>query len=94
MEEGPAREVFSRPAHPYTRALIDSVPFPDPARRRTRAPLRGEASLKDAAAAGCPFFPRCVRRGKGCDETKPPLAEMAPGRLVACLYPDTTGGLK
>jgi oligopeptide transport system ATP-binding protein len=88
MEEGPAAEVFARPAHPYSRALIDSIPIPDPSKRRARTLLRGEASPVRAAFEGCPFAPRCPRRGAGCDETRPPLVEVGAGRLVACLYPE------
>jgi len=87
METGPANAIFSAPRHPYTRALLDAIPMPDPRLRGRRHRLAGEASLKDAAKEACPFLPRCPCRGLGCDTQRPPLMEVERGHASACLYP-------
>jgi oligopeptide/dipeptide ABC transporter ATP-binding protein len=93
MEEGFSRDIFAKPRHPYTRALLDAIPVPDPSRIRQRKRIRGEASLKDALTDACPFLPRCPNRGAGCDSQRPPLVEVGPGHRSACLYPDAKEAL-
>ncbi|WP_376096927.1 dipeptide ABC transporter ATP-binding protein [Roseomonas sp. CCTCC AB2023176] len=82
VEEGPARELFARPLHPYTVALTSAVPEPG----RERVVLGGEPPSTLNLPVGCAFRTRCPLAQPRCEET-PPLAEMAPGRHVACHFP-------
>ena len=87
VEQGPVEEVYARPAHPYTRALLDAVPVPDPRQRRTRVPLAGEAPSPVSPPAGCPFHPRCPFAVEACRAEVPALEPLA-GRdahVVACI---------
>ena len=86
VELGPATEVFARPAHPYTRALVSAVPLPDPDRERSRARLilAGDPPSPMNPPAGCAFHPRCPFAEARCREARPELAPHA-GREVACV---------
>ena len=85
VELGPAREVYRAPLHPYTRALLASVPVPDPTRRGQPRPLvAGELPSAFAPPPGCHFNPRCPMAVPRCREESPGLREVAPARLAAC----------
>ena len=90
MERGPARAVTRTPAHPYTRALIASVPVPDPAaeRARVRAPLEGELPSPLRPPSGCVFRTRCPQARPDCAGAPPPVLTVGPGHEVACPYHD------
>ncbi|RNL83045.1 ABC transporter ATP-binding protein [Halostreptopolyspora alba] len=79
-------ELYARPRHPYTEALISAVPVPDPRRRGSRERIRLAGDVPDPAdpPAGCPFHTRCRYATERCVTEEPPLREVAPGRLVAC----------
>ena len=87
VETGPSDEVFSRPAHPYTRALLDAAPIADwAARDRERIVLRGEAASSDWDG-GCAFRGRCPYAGEACENNA--CALRPAGRhdhLTACLH--------
>ncbi len=85
VELGRADQVIDRPLHPYTQALIEAIPEPDPRNRfRRRAVVPGE-QIGGTASSGCPFFPRCPHRMPGtCDARRPVLTEQEPGHFVAC----------
>ena len=83
VESAPTAELYQRPNHPYTEALIGEVPKVD-ARRRQYAPIRGEIPSPLAPPAGCHFHPRCPHAFERCRAEVPALREIAPGRLSAC----------
>jgi len=87
VETAPAAELYARPRHPYTEALLAAVPVPDPARRgQKRALLGGDVPSPITPPPGCPFHPRCPIRGDGCDQTFPKLSEASPGHTYRCHY--------
>ncbi|TVQ22609.1 MAG: ATP-binding cassette domain-containing protein [Spirochaetaceae bacterium] len=89
VETGPTEELFLRPAHPYTEMLLASVPVPDPAFRKSRTVVRGEALQSAATGIGCSFADRCPFAQDRCREIDPPLerVERSDGtsRLTACI---------
>lgn len=87
VELGAATEVFDRPQHPYTQALVSAVPVPDPAREklRKRVVLAGDPPSPLNPPDGCAFHPRCQFATAACKATVPSLEEFPGGRAVACL---------
>lgn len=83
MELAPVRELYDRPLHPYTRALLAAVPGIDPSRRRPAA-LAGETPDPASPPGGCLFHPRCDRAVAECAVHAPPLIEAAPGHFARC----------
>jgi oligopeptide/dipeptide ABC transporter ATP-binding protein len=83
VEEGPTREVFAGPLHPYTQALLSAVPVPDPDARRQRLVLAGEVPSPIDIPPGCRLRGRCPLAQPICVEPVT-LREVAPGRRVAC----------
>lgn len=71
VETGPRDKIFSTPGHPYTRALLASVPVPDPGVRRERVVLPGDPPSPAAPPAGCPFHPRCPEAMPLCSHAVP-----------------------
>ena len=89
VEIGPREEVFSRPAHPYTRALLEAVPVADPRRRRERQPILGETPSAVNPPAGCAFHPRCPFALDACRGQVPELEAVGEnGHRAACLRKD------
>jgi oligopeptide/dipeptide ABC transporter ATP-binding protein len=85
VEMGEADALFSRPAHPYTRALLSAVPITHPDERRHRPVLRGDTPAPVGPPIGCRFAGRCPFAESRCHEADPALTELADGRMVACL---------
>jgi peptide/nickel transport system ATP-binding protein len=91
VEQGPADQIYSAPAHPYTRALLSAVPVPDPPRERGRQRilLTGEVPSPANPPSGCRFRTRCWKADEICEQQVPALASTADGHLVACHHPET-----
>ncbi|WP_193369702.1 dipeptide ABC transporter ATP-binding protein [Pelagibius marinus] len=87
VEEGPTDEVFARPVHPYTRALVEGVPQPDPDRRRVHVSISGEVPSLLNRPKGCDFAGRCPVAQDRCRTEKPPHLTMTDGRRHACHFP-------
>jgi len=83
VEAAPVAEIYERPNHPYTEALIAEVPRID-ARKRRYVPIRGEIPSPLAPPSGCHFHPRCPKAFARCRTDIPALREVAPGHLSAC----------
>ena len=85
VEIASSHALYTRPRHPYTEALLASVPVPDPRVRRARIVLKGDVPSPLAPPAGCAFHTRCpIARPGLCDVERPALREIAPGHRVAC----------
>lgn len=84
VEMAPAGSLFTRPVHPYTRALLSAIPVPDPDYRTERILLKGELTSPIQPAPGCRFAKRCVCAGPECAGQPVKLREVEPGHFVAC----------
>ena len=89
MEISPAEELYSKPIHPYTSALLSAIPIPDPKRNRDRerTVVGGEPPNPINPPSGCRFHTRCPRATDICRTSEPPLTEYAGGHMAACHHP-------
>jgi oligopeptide/dipeptide ABC transporter ATP-binding protein len=89
MELSPADELYAKPIHPYTSALLGAIPIPDPKqnRERKRTPMEGEPPSPIAPPPACRFHTRCPHATDICRKVEPPLMEYAGGHLAACHHP-------
>jgi oligopeptide/dipeptide ABC transporter ATP-binding protein len=83
-EMGSGEDIYRRAQHPYTKALLSSVPLPKPKARRERIVLSGEIPSPTDPPAGCPFNTRCPQVEPQCREHRPELVEVAPNHEVTC----------
>jgi oligopeptide/dipeptide ABC transporter ATP-binding protein len=83
VESGPVRDVLSHPAHPYTLALLESVPRAGVDKRELN-PIAGSPPDMATLPAGCSFHPRCRMATDACRASLPPRVAMAPGRDAEC----------
>jgi peptide/nickel transport system ATP-binding protein len=91
-ELGPVDAIYSRPAHPYTVALLASRPSLDPAQRHEKAPLAGDPPNLVNMPAGCRFRSRCLSAEQVCEAIDPTLAPLAPGHSASCLMASPGSG--
>jgi dipeptide transport system ATP-binding protein len=89
-EQGPRTAVLDRPLHPYTRMLLASTPFVDPARRLVSVQVRGELPSPVDPPPGCAFASRCPHAADQCRAERPALRAVE-GRLVACHFAEEIG---
>jgi oligopeptide/dipeptide ABC transporter ATP-binding protein len=89
MELAPADELYAKPIHPYTSALLGAIPIPDPNenRARERPIVGGEPPNPIAPPPGCRFHTRCPRATEICRTVEPQLTEYANGHIAACHHP-------
>jgi peptide/nickel transport system ATP-binding protein len=87
-EVGPPGELYARPAHPYTAALLSSIPVPDPkVRPREENTLGGEVPSPVAPPSGCRFRTRCPKAQDLCAQVEPKMRQVGLGHYVACHFP-------
>lgn len=84
VEAGPVEEIFERPLHHYTQALLSAIPIPEPGKRRQRILLRGEPPSLFDLPEGCAFHERCPYVEPLCRRELPLLGGVGGGHLVAC----------
>lgn len=87
VESGGSAEVAARPAHPYTRALLNSVITPDTAPKSRLPSIAGSPPDLSQAISGCAFADRCSRATSTCHESAPPETGFGAGRTVRCFFP-------
>jgi oligopeptide/dipeptide ABC transporter ATP-binding protein len=89
MEVSPAEELYTKPIHPYTSALLAAIPIPDPNenRARERTIMQGDPPNPIRPPSGCRFHTRCPRATEICRTAEPQLTEYAKGHLAACHHP-------
>jgi len=85
-------EIFIKPAHPYTFALLSAVPVADPNIKRERRMLTGEVPSPVNPPSGCRFHPRCWKATQKCSDEEPEFREIEPAHFVACHWPLTEEG--
>jgi oligopeptide/dipeptide ABC transporter ATP-binding protein len=84
VEMGPVAEIFEKPRHPYTLALLSSIPLLSAVPDRLTTIEGAPPSLMGVLPPGCPFEPRCQYRVARCAEEAPLLLEISPGHFSAC----------
>jgi len=84
VEQAPSREIYERPGHPYTRALVSAIPIPDPDRHGERIVLEGDVPSPITPPAGCRFHTRCAYAQDRCRQHQPSMETMGSAHEVAC----------
>jgi oligopeptide/dipeptide ABC transporter ATP-binding protein len=89
VETGSGDDIYKRPAHPYTDALIKTIPIPDPEAEANKEDtgIRGELPSPVNPPSGCRFRTRCPRAQQKCADEVPELRRFGPGHRAACHFP-------
>jgi oligopeptide/dipeptide ABC transporter ATP-binding protein len=92
VEMGTGEDIYRRPAHPYTEALIKTIPVPDPAveKAKTDVGIRGELPSPIDPPSGCRFRTRCPLAQEICSQVEPPMRRFGPNHQAACHFPMQT----
>jgi len=93
VEMADYQELFGKPLHPYTQALMSAIPIPDPHIERNRIILKGDVPSPLNPPAGCRFHPRCPIAKSKCAKEEPQLIELLPKHWVACHYAKNNAGI-
>jgi peptide/nickel transport system ATP-binding protein len=86
-EIGPSDGLYTKPAHPYTKVLLDSIPIPDPTVETRQVTVDGEPPSPVNPPSGCRFNPRCPAASDRCRSEEPQMREISSGHFVACHHP-------
>lgn len=86
VELADTERLFSNPKHPYTKALLASVPLPDPSKRKQLATLQGDVPSPVDIPKGCRFRTRCSYATENCASISPPMVELEKDHWIECLY--------
>ena len=87
VEKAPVGELFSKPRHPYTEALLSAIPLPDIKKKRERVILKGEVTSPINPKDECRFVDRCAYATGECRKKCPPITDLGDGHYVRCYYP-------
>jgi len=91
-EQAPVKELFGNPQHPYTRALLETIPSVTGERAARLQVIEGQPPILSDAPAACPFRARCGERFARCDRENPARLPVGKGHDVACFWDPATGG--
>ncbi|GGD89177.1 ABC transporter ATP-binding protein [Paenibacillus nasutitermitis] len=86
VETATTKELFNRPMHPYTEALLSAKPIPDPRKKSNRIILAGEVANPANPPSGCYFHPRCPYAQDVCKKESPPMVKVEEGHYAACHF--------
>lgn len=94
VELAPSETLYRRPGHPYTQALLASIPVADPQLKKSQEPMHGEIPSPLNVPSGCRFRTRCPLATERCANEEPQLRHLGDGRFAACHYAEPTGETK
>ncbi|MDA8098433.1 MAG: ABC transporter ATP-binding protein [Nitrospiraceae bacterium] len=84
VEMAPAEEIYTKPSHPYTEALLADIPVPDPTAKKKHILLKGDIPSPTQIPRGCRFHTRCLYRFEPCDKIDPRTTDLGGGHFVNC----------